>query len=274
MKQLFHIEKGNAEQVQPLLSLQIGEKHLGFAISDKTGNTLYELAYCTMDEPEKEGWTEGALDGFLSQYPALQQTFYQVHVAFETGQSVLIPSALYKPGEAQYFLATLHGLKAGSHTISELIPSWQLYNTYSVSDEVYKWVRQNFPAAKSLHHYSLAVTKMNAGGSAGDFLIDFSTENFTLLVARDSQWMLAQCFPYSTPADVVYYLLKTCQRFSLHQKEVILRVSGLIDQHSALYKELNLYFINTEFRNAGWDNSPEFPAHFFTSLNDLVSCAS
>jgi hypothetical protein len=52
-------------------------------------------------------------------------------------------------------------------------------------------------------------------------------------------------------------------------------LSGLIDKQSALYKELYQYFINIEFSEAGWNMAgTEYPAHFFTSLNDLAQCVS
>ena len=168
----------------------------------------------------------------------------------------------------------MHGVPAGSHIISELISEWQLYNTYAVPDEVYKWINQKFPAARSWHQYSLAVKKMNVGNNAGQLLVDFRTDDFTLLVAKDSKMILAQCFSYTTPGDVLYYLLKTCRQFSLSQKDVSLQLSGLVDKNSALYKELYLYFMNVEFRGAGWDTGSDYPVHFFTLLNDLAQCAS
>jgi hypothetical protein len=49
----------------------------------------------------------------------------------------------------------------------------------------------------------------------------------------------------------------------------------MIDQQSALYKELYQYFLHIEFRNASWTiPADEYPAHFFTSLNELAQCVS
>ncbi len=269
MKQLFHIERGDTENVQQVLSLRLGEKHGSFAITDKTGNELYELAYCSAEE-----WNENSLADFFTSHSSIHHSFYQVVVAYDTPQGILTPSSVYKPEESQLLLRTMNGVLAGSHIISELIPVWQLYNTYAVPHELHKWVNQKFPAARSWHQYSLAVKRMNAAANTGHILVDFRTDDFTLLVAKDSKLMLGQCFPYTTPGDVVYYLLKTCRQFSLSQKEVNLQLSGLIDKYSALYNELYLYFMNIEFRGADWNTGTDYPAHFFTSLNDLAQCAS
>jgi hypothetical protein len=269
LKQLFHIERGGIENVQPVLSLSLGEKHCSFAITDKTGNELYELAYCSI-----EVWNENSLNDFFANYASLQNPFHHVLVGYDTPQSILTPLSFYKPGEAEVLLKIMHGSAAGSHLISEFISDWQLYNTYAVPDEIYNRVHQKFPAARSWHQYSLAVKKMIAADQGGSILVDFKKDDFTLLVGANSKLLLAQSFPYSTPGDIVYYILKTCQQFSISQQEVKLQLSGLIDKGSALYKELYQYFIHIEFREARWNTGNDHPAHFFTSLNDLAQCAS
>ena len=274
LKQLFHIKRGYAENVQQVLSLRLGEKHSSFAITDKTGNELYELAYCSTEDPIVIGWNENSLADFFAAYPILHHSFYQLLVAYDTPQSILTPISFYKAEEAEALLKILHGVQTGSHIISELIAEWQLYNTYAVPGEIFKWVNQKFPHARSWHQYSIAVKRMTTSGNAGHLLVNFRTDDFTLLVAKDSKLLLAQCFSYTTPGDVVYYLLKTCRQFSLSQKEVNLQLSGLMDKTSALYKELYLYFMNVEFRGAGWNTGTDYPAHFFTSLNDLAQCVS
>jgi Protein of unknown function (DUF3822) len=269
LKQLFHIERGDAENVQQVLSLRLGEKHGSFSITNKQGNELYELAYCS-----SEGWNENSLADFFTNCPSLRNSFYQVVVAYDNPQSILTPSAFYKSEEAEVVLKIMHGVQTGSDIISELIAEWQLYNTYAVYSEVDKWVNQKFPAARSWHQYSLAVKKINAAGNDGSLAIDFRQSDFTLIAGRQSRILLTQTFEYTTPEDALYYLLKTCRQFSLSQKEVSVQLSGLIDKQSALYKELYQYFINLEFREADWNAGSEYPAHFFTSLNDLAQCAS
>ncbi len=269
MKQLFHIERGTADNMEQVLSLRLGEKHGSFTITNKQGNELYELTYCSVEE-----WKENSLTEFFAAYPALHNSFYQVLIVYDYPQNILIPSAIYNPGESQLLLRTMNGVLHGSHIISELISEWQLYNIYAVPDEVYKRVNQKFPAATSRHQYSLSVKKINAAGSEGSMSVDFRQNDFTVIAGRQSRILLAQTFEYTTPEDVLYYLLKTCQQFSMSQKEVSLQLSGLIDKQSSLYKELYQYFINIGFREAVWNTGTDYPAHFFTSLNDLAQCAS
>ena len=219
LKELFHIINGSPENPQKVLSIRLGEKYSSFAITDKSGNELYELAYCST-----EGWNENSLHEFFTSYPLLRNSFYQSVVAYDTPQSILTPSSFYKPGEAQVLLKIMQEIPVGSHIISELISEWQLYNTYAVTSEVHKWVNQKLPAARSWHQYSLAIKKINAAGNEGSLAVDFRQNDFTVIVARQSRILLAQTFEYTTHEDVLYYLLKTCHQFSLSQKEVNLEL--------------------------------------------------
>ena len=113
--------------------------------------------------------------------------------------------------------------------------------------------------------------------AGGNLLINFRNEDFTVLGSNNNKLLLSQTFQYSTPADVIYYLLKICQQFNLSQQEVHLGISGLVDQESKLYRELYQYFLHVKFLEANWvipaSANNETPAHFFTSLNDLSRCA-
>ena len=46
MKELFSINTGKGEPGGEKLSLRLGEKHCSYAVTDLSGNELYDLAYC------------------------------------------------------------------------------------------------------------------------------------------------------------------------------------------------------------------------------------
>src|SRR5678816_4790472 len=81
----------------------------------------------------------------------------------------------------------------------------------------------------------------------GKLIIDFKTDSFSVVVLKHNSILLAQIFAYSKPADILYWLLKICKEFSLPQNEVTLLISGLIDKRSAMYRDLDQYFLNIEF---------------------------
>ena len=269
LKQLFHIDNGDSNNGQQVLSLRLGKKHISFAVCDKHGSALYQLAYCTV-----ESLNESELTAFFDTFPVIQSSFYEVKVVYDLPQSVLIPSKDHKQENAGLLLSTISGNSGNTNAVSELIAEWQLYNIYSVPAEVHEWASKKFPAAKYWHQYSIGIKNIKAADIGGSLTVDFRNDEFTVMAVKEGKLLLAQTFDYSTPEDVLYYLLKTCQQFSLSQQTVRLQLSGLVDKQSSLYKELYQYFIHIEFREPGWNVRSDYPVHYFTSLNDLARCVS
>lgn len=269
MKQLFHIDNATSENEQQILSLRLGKKHISFAISNKSGSELYELAYCSIDS-----CNDNELNDFHSTFLSLQNSFYQIQIVYDFPESILITSKDYKSEDAALLLSTAGCNSATVNIVSELIADWQLYNIYAVPKEIQEWMGRKFPSASFRHQYSLGIKSINAAEKGGSLSVDIRKDDFSMIAAKSSKILLTQTFEYSTPEDILFYLLKTCQQFSLSQREVQLQISGLIDKQSALYKELYQYFICIEFRAANWNVRSDYPAHFFTSLNDLAKCVS
>lgn len=269
MKELFHI-KNTISPVQPLLLIQAGEQFLSFAVTGKGTGEVKELAYCTFETMES-----AALAGFLTTYPALKEQYYDIQVLFDSASSHFIPSASYNAGDAESFLKTLSGVHEGCRIVSELIPEWQLYNCYAVDNNLWEWINMIFPFAKYRHSNTLMLKNSGAASVDGCILVDFGTTSFSVMATAGTKLLMTKKADYSTPEDVLFVLLKVCSQYNLSQADVSLKLSGLIDRQSALYKELYQYFINIEFREAGWNiGHTDYPSHFFTSLNDLVQCAS
>lgn len=269
MKQLFHIELEAAGDKQQVLSLRIGKQHFAFAIANKSGLELYQLAYYSIEE-----WNEKCWQDIMDSNPVLSNAFYEVLVAFDFSESLLVPSKEFIREDAGALLNISCGINSQSTVISESITGWQLYNIYSIPVEIKDWISQKFQTARFWHQYSLDVRNSIGVTEEGRLQVDFRKTEFVVIASSKNNILLTQTFEYTTPEDVLFYLLKTCKQFSLSRETVELQLSGLVDKQSSLYKELYQYFINIDFRNAQWNTGAEYPAHFFTSLNDLAKCVS
>lgn len=266
LKRLFNIENKVGDKFQQDLSIRIGENYSCFAITDKEGNELYHMTYVTVQK-----WDEQELNDFFAANPILLEPFYQVIIAYDFSLSTFVPEEEYNYEDAGLYLRTLPGFNDSISVVSDAITERQLYNIYAVPSLIHHWMNNKFPAAKFWHHYSIVI-KSKQTSTDNIIYIDFQNEKLLITVFSQSRFLLAQSFEYSTPDDVMYYLLKACFRFSFTQQDVHLRLSGLIDKNSSLYKGILQYFLNVEFANASWDLPGEYPEHYFTSLNDLAKC--
>lgn len=269
MKKVFQINlQENTEIIQPVLNIRAGDNHFSTAITDHASGQLKQVMYYL----EEDGITVGSIRDILDHDITKDHSFYQVRIGYDYPGNSLVPAAGFRQENAG--LMKTEGLPAAV-TITEHIPEWQLYNVYTVPGDIHGLLTGRFPSAKYWHQVSVGLKAMNAAAATGSLLADIRHTDFTVIAARSGKLLLAQTYEYSSPEDIIYYLLRICSQFSLSQNEVQMEVSGLIDRESALFKDLYQYFVHLHFRDAGWKMSnSEYPSHFFTSLNDLAKCAS
>jgi hypothetical protein len=273
LKQVYKIESDRKDDpAHQVLSIRLGERHVGFAITSLNAAELFRLCWLT-----DSAITETALMEMMETYPELRAPFHHVFLCYDNPQSVLVPINLYKQDDAKSLLRSMFGVSSRDEIVTEPVPGWQLHNIYVVPRELHNWTYRFFPASNYWHTYSIGIRNSVVTDFEGSMAADFRPDDFSLVVTRGTKVLLTQTFPYSTPADVVYYLMDTCRQFTFQQESVRLSLAGLIAKDSALYHELHQYFLHIRFREAEWRISgitePPYPAHFFTSLNDLAKCA-
>ncbi|MFI5131068.1 MAG: DUF3822 family protein [Chitinophagales bacterium] len=273
MKQLFHIHNEDTDAAaEKILSMRIGERHYSYAVTEKAGAELYSLGYFANEE-----MTGDVLSEIYSDHRELHNSFYEVQVSYDHPGSVLVPLQFYDAEAAKTVLNSMYGNIIGSSVISEPLNGWQLYNIYSVPNDVHDWVSRIYPSYKYRHNYTLAVGRLPVD-PVDHILVDFTTDEFSFIVVKEGKLQIAQTLSYSSPEDILYHLLKACNQFSLSRGEIQLYISGLIEKESQLFRELYQYFLRTDFREPSWNlpvaKANGYPAHFFTSLNDLAQCAS
>lgn len=236
MKQLFYIDQGNSI-ASDILALQIGEKHMAFAITDQTGHDLKELAWCIADD-RNTGWSEKELSEIIYHYPSLRNSIKNIRISYQFSDA-----------------------------------DWKADYYFYLPGHIKKFT-EYFHSASFQKQYSLFTEKGVNPDNLELLFVDFRNEEFSVVGLSGKQLLLSQTYRYENPADVIYYLLRICKHFLLSRENLLLEVSGLIEKDSGLYRELFDYFKNVNFRNAGWKTETGHPAHFFTSLNDLAACAS
>lgn len=272
MKQVYHIlSESTTSSDDKILLVRAGEKHFGFAVTSPGGAELYQLSWYT-----DAGMEEDALQEIYKNHRELNDTFSRIIVCYDHPQSVLVPQVYYNQDEAPVLLRTVYGTLQRDLLMTEYVEDWQIQNVYSAPRETTDWITRNFAGSERWHNYTVGLKNIGFIDPHGLLAIDVRPDNFSLLITKANKLLLAQTYSYSTPADVLYYLLNACRQFSFTQETVRLELSGLITQESALYRELYNYFLQLKFRESDWkvQGEQQYPAHFFTSLNDLARCAS
>jgi hypothetical protein len=183
-------------------------------------------------------------------------------------EAVLVPQTIFsEEGKKTFFMDA-----AGKEFLHDRIPEWQIVNTYTFPAALYQLV--NGANTKYIHTYTPLLKVYNGIDAQNQVSIDISPQQFRVLVKKEGQLLLAQTYSYAVPLDVIYYLLSIYQQFHLPKDETYLLLSGLVEEDSALYKELNNYFLNLHFNSAQsvtFDGG-NLPPHYFTSILNTAAC--
>ena len=236
------------------------------------GKELQRLDYFTTDDADEENLPGKILD----KYPYWNERFYKVVVGYDFAEKILVPDALYKYEDAETLLNA--GFGTGVHTtiIAEPVAEKHLHTIFRMPTAIYEWAAMKLTNVQYFHTVSLLLKK-NDDGDKNLLRVDIKSETFSVLVFKEGKLLLAQSREYSSPEDVLYYLLKITEQFSLSQQDIRLILSGLIEEESTLYRELYKYFIHLEFEHIPEGIKPdavfsEHPAHYFSSLLNLAAC--
>jgi hypothetical protein len=267
LKTLFYIETGHPANEDQTLLIEVGTGHCSYAFLNKANSSITALKYFLVDEFEMETQLKSIMAELRN------KNFSDVLVCASYPTASLTPLKYAANGEELVQLIYDHPMQ---YALSDTINEWQIVNAYSIPMNVFALIKNEFPQAKFMHAYSPLLKTYNGFASEDQVSVHFTTQHFHVLVKKESQVQLAQIYAYKTPLDVVYYLLKICSELQLNQSEAYLILSGLVEEDSALYKELNHYFLNIHFAQSPFVSfvQNEYPQHFFTSTYNLAACVS
>jgi hypothetical protein len=275
MKLVYKI--GNSEELNPsqaILLIEVGETHCCFGIVDYANFMMVECCYYISEKSDNID----ILKKMIERHEELKQTFRQTVIGYYTHENIMIPSKYFKYEDTQKLLQAMYD-RGQYVTVSESVAEWQLYNVYHVPVTTHGLISRHFATGNFWHVHSILLKNGIEQDDAGNLFIDFKTDSFTVMAIKNNTLLLSQIYSYLTAKDVLYWVLKICKEYLLLQDEVKVMLSGLVDKQSAVFKELNQYFIHIGFANIENDiqlsrDFEEYPIHFFSSLYKLASCVS
>ena len=266
LKRLFHIQPGNGKANGDVLLCELSHHHVCLATASSQSKQITSLSYFESVLPI----SANNLSATLQQLPASGYEKIVVSSAFP--EVVLLPEHLFAKKKA----ADLLQLK------EEPLKDPVFYNILDEQNVVVvfaipRQIQERLDAGKAsekMHVYTCQL-KQHTAVAPDQLFVHFESREFRVLAKKEEQLLLAQTYAYAAPLDVVYFLLAICKEFDLSQSLTAVVLSGLVDEDSALYKELNQYFAMIRFaeEDAAAMQEHQFPKHFFSSMHKLAACA-
>jgi hypothetical protein len=242
-----------------------GRSFCSIGAYDEKKESITSLKYFTFDHSA----TTSVINDIVGVIKDMQAPDARIVFAFAFPEQVLVPR---KFRQEYKFVDSLYET---NNVFEDQVGEWALVNQYSLPGQLVSVIRENFPSAFFYHTQTPWLKNHNGFDNADQLMADFSPKEFRVLVKKGGALQLAQIYSYESPLDVVYYLLKIVELFEISKDNVWLIISGLVEENSALYRELHQYFLNTHFaKPARVSFESDHPQHFFSSLLNLAACAS
>ncbi|MBX2922098.1 MAG: DUF3822 family protein [Chitinophagaceae bacterium] len=275
--QIQHPENETLDSGQCNLYVEVAAEYLLFGILDKSRNEFTDLNYYRLDKYN----TFNHLKDILYGNQLLSGSYNETRIAYHFPDCLVMPYEKYDAGLKGDMLNLVYGDLHKGDILEDSIEPGQWHAVYRVPSALHQVLTAQFPRAVFCHAYTVFLRRKSAEGQlpAGDaaFLV-FYEHKLLFAFFRDAKLQLIRTFEYETAEDVTFHLLNACRQLEADCEKIVLHISGLLDDHSSVYAELQKYFLQTELEQRPDSFSytsafDEYPAHFFTSLFGIALCA-
>lgn len=273
MKTLFEILPSKTDASNNTLILELGDSLVSAILKDEDTNTYTAVALYEMENADKK-----QISAVLKQLFETKQIFnhpinnFRIVSSFH--HSVLIPFSLSEKDQFAGMVDIIHGdLFSSKEVYTDLINEEGIYNAYKMPDAVGRIVKEKFSDYKISHLYTNLLKTISK--AEDNMHVTFYPGKIVVVIVKDGKFLLANSFNYDTPETVSYCLVNICHQLDLIN--IPLKISGLIEEKSVLYKEVYKYFSVVTFSDIPQncnlsEEIASFPAHYFSNLFAFGLC--
>lgn len=269
MKRTFHIASPNsADTPSSVLLCEVSQHHVCIALADASTKSIEQLSYYEV----KNGLEPDKLRQLIKAEGFELSNIRRMVLSNACKEMLLVPVHHFTEESAKRFYITTYGNTGELFFFDELTEEAAVL-VHAVPQPIMS-VLKTVPERETKHTYTCWLKALNDSIAEDGIAVHFTNKEVNIVAKREQQLKLAQTYFYTTPLDVLYYLLAVCREYGLSQTGTTLMLSGLISNDSAMYKELHQYFSHIAFwKPAGITVQSEHPHHFFSSMYNLAACA-
>ncbi len=241
------------------------------------------LAYESWAIQKMDEELTGIFDEILNESELLGNRNYRNIVCCSgISPSVLVPNSLYIPSESTEQLKFSLGKNLPGTVLTDDLKHCEAKNIFSIPDEVHNWIVRTFPHGQ-LHHTTSAMIDFLLWKHRGDeedtFVIQVCPEYAEFIVARAKNLKLLNRYDFSTPEELVYYILFAMEQLQLNPDHVPLVFSGSISPEDHVFKLASKYIRNISMATlpdivSGTSILGEIPVHTGFNIFCQQICAS
>ncbi len=271
MNPSFQILPSSIDTATASLYIELSSQGLSYVIL--SNHVAIGLAFYNFNGIPSDQQSADHIHQIITEQPFLQQKYHAVHIIYSYATSVLVPQEFIVDTEHKAMLELVHGNCGDCIIRTDYIQEHSIHNVFSVPRVIDQVMTGYFNTASHMHYFSL-LSNLESG-LANHLYCIFSPGQMKVVFKKAGKLQAVQLFVFKTPEDAAYYLLNLCQSFEVKAADCVLKLSGMIDESSALYKELYKYFYQIQFERLSErfkypEEIDQYPGHYFSHLFSIV----
>ncbi|MEO5891342.1 MAG: DUF3822 family protein [Ferruginibacter sp.] len=269
----FNIQPANVNTTSADLYLEINSLGLSYIIVDNGVCVALVVYHFSVDSSDET--VAGYIHQVIAAQPVLQEKFNSVNIVYGYAPFILVPGQFMNDTDGKAMLELVYGDVSERVCRTDIISRHGIHNVYGIPAVIDMVITRYFESATYHHLFSLLPDVVQNTGN--HLYCIFSTGQLKVLLMKKGKLQGMQNFTYKVPEDVTFQLLNFCKSFEVDTKDLLVRLSGMIDANSPLYSELYKFFLQLQFEELPAqyqypETIYEYPSHYFSHLFAIAAC--
>ncbi len=255
------------------LIAEIGVNHIALLVKNDHNLQAFEL-YELKDEI---GNWKNVFVALANQSKIIGRKYIDTTIFLNTVEALIVPAEKFRQESMEPYLTAVYGSTENDKCEADIvnIPT-NPANIFRLSTKLDEAVNAHFSNYKYKHTYTKILENLLGNGNVlmEMLKVQFYPKHMTVTVIYGNKLMLMQSYPYSSPEDIIYYLLNIVQEFSLNVNSTAVEVSGMLDIGSRHFELLENVFGRLSLETIPGDGLFKehlnvSNAHFYTPFTNL-----
>ncbi|MEK7254237.1 MAG: DUF3822 family protein, partial [Bacteroidota bacterium] len=206
--------------------------------------------------------------------------YRRVKIILPVFSTALVPERLYNEAEKTTYLNELSSQANSTAVQMDEMSELSVKVVYESMPELTGVMKKQFPTGRfyaGVTPFLAGCRKMMPDEQIQVTFVNFHREVFQVAIFQKRNLLFYNAFPYSTAADVMYYVLLTLSQYNIDPAVARVFLSGQIMENSEIYKMLFRYVGNLRFLPSPpflkfGRRFSEVPPHLYFDLYSLALC--
>jgi len=248
------------------LSIQLSLDGFSFCIYDVVQQEIGALSVYKFDEKNITPYRHLELfEQLYNDEKLLQNKFKSVSVSHFNNLVSQVPQPFFNKNNLSSYLQYSIKLLENDFITYDKLKNFEIVNVYIPFVNINNFLLDTYGTFEYKHSSTIIIEKLlNQYKNLANHhcFINIINSKFEIIILKNNQLELFNCFSFNTKEDFIYYILFTFEQLNLNPEEVKLILLGDIEKDSELYDILFQYIRYVEFYK---------PSHFSPFLKGKLS---